>query len=351
MDIFSFLNSPDVAAHCRSIGHTFNAFECAVIINQCYTKTFEEKLAAYRAVINEYPDMEVPATHMHEEHTKSFHKALDLIIASEDISLKDFMESKPGAVYQVKLNHKNDQYDSYERQVFSTYDKAHEYLLNMKKQSEKSDVQYSDPKGEVTGMVIIKSLIDSGDTVFYAKLSILGEIINLDNYSKNMWNKNPTGLLDCYINIPAPFKKGDLVETEDYGGYMGNLFVLQTLSCDSEHHEKRLMYNDTSDMIAYVHYLNDGEVHCDHIHFYPNLRYCRRELKGDERIMKFVSLYIQEKICLCELLGIQKFLLADKLRESLISDAIKWDGNLDEESKKLLLNPSNNDPPGKANKL
>ena len=338
IDIYDYFNSPDVVAHCRSIGYTFNAFECAVIINQCYIKTFEEKLAAYRTIINEYPDMEVPVTHMHEKHTESFHKSLGLIIDAEDRSLKKFMEAEPGAIYQVKLNHKNNSHDSYETQVFSTYEKAREYLLETKKLSDESEAQHKDSRGDVTNMVITKRLVDGEDTMFYAKLSALGEIVNLDNYTKDVWDKNPTLLLDCYINVPVPFKKGDLVEINDEVGYMGSLFVLQTLSCDSEHHENRVMYNDTSDMTAYVHYLSDGQLHCEHVHFYPNLRYCRRELTGEERILKFVSLYMQEKICICELLGIQKFLLADKLRDSLICDAIKWDGNLDEDTKKLLLN-------------
>ena len=330
MDIYNYFNSPDVAEHCKNIGHTFNAFECAVIINQCYTKTFNEKLVAYRAVISDYPDMEVHPTHMHKEHTKSFHKALGLIIESEDLLLKHFMETKPGAIYKVKLNHKNSHHDSYEQQVFSTYEKTHEFLLEMKKLSDEF-------KDEVLGINVTKSFIDSGERIFFAELSAHGEIINLYNYSKVTWNKNPTGLLDCYINVPVPFKKGDLVETDVYGSFVENPFVLRALSCDSEHHENRIMYSDTSDMVANVHYLSGDKVYCESIDFYPNLRYCHRELKSDERILKFVSLYMQENICICELLGIQKFLLADKLRESLISDAIKWNSSLDEESKKLLL--------------
>ena len=62
--------------------------------------------------------------------------------------------------------------------------------------------------------------------------------------------------------------------------------------------------------------------------------------------MKFISLYMQDKICLCELLGIQRFLFADKLRSNEIGNAIKWDSNLDEDLKGLLLKETRIDREG-----
>ena len=330
MDIFSFFNSPDVAEHCRNIGHTLNAFESAVMISQCYIKTFDEKLAAYRAIINEYPDMEVPKTHLNESHVPSFHKALEQIIGYEEQKLRNFLECESGAVYQVMRKHRNYHYDEYDTELFSTYEKAQAHALESVKLSEELGL-----KGEVHYMRIRKNYIDS-DNYYSAKLSKLGDIMELEGYVFPAETKDPSMLLDCYIDMPVPFKKGDLVEDGADSGFVGNLFVLQTLSCDSPQHASWVMYNDTSDMIAYVYYLNDDQVCCEHIDFYPNLRYCRRELEGEERILKFVSLYMQEKICLCELLGVQRFLLADKIRDEELGIAIKWNTNLDEDLKKLL---------------
>jgi len=56
------------------------------------------------------------------------------------------------------------------------------------------------------------------------------------------------------------------------------------------------------------------------MHFYPDLRYCRRELEGEKRILKYVSLHMQDRLCLCSLLKIQKYLVleekASELKES-----------------------------------
>ena len=100
MNIYDFLNSPDVAEHCRNIGHIFNAFECAVIVSKCHTKTFEEKLAAYKAIINQYPDVEMPKTTVSENLIMTgFHEALSFMIMLEEGFLKKFMKPETHTVY------------------------------------------------------------------------------------------------------------------------------------------------------------------------------------------------------------------------------------------------------------
>ena len=336
MDILNFFNSPDVAKHCRDIGHTFNAFECAVIISQCYTKTFEEKLAAYSAIIDEYPDMEIPGTWMHEKPTPSFHASLLQIIEYENQMMNKFLEQETNAFYQFKLGNLDASRSyEYETIIINSYKKALRYAFETARLDNGCDIFGK----ALYNIAIRKIYLDRGGW-YDAKISELGKIIDLKSsfYIYGVHEQNPTELLDCYINIPVPFKKGDLLEDDSYGNYMGNLFVLQFLSCDSPNHETKVMRSDTSDMTAYVYYLNDDQVNCEHMHFYPNLRYSNRRLKGSERIMKFVSLYVQGKICLCELLGIQKYLAADKQRvNEMNGTAIKWGGNLDEDSKKLLF--------------
>ena len=43
MDIYSYLNSPDVAEHCRKLNHPFIALESAFIINDCLHISVQEK--------------------------------------------------------------------------------------------------------------------------------------------------------------------------------------------------------------------------------------------------------------------------------------------------------------------
>jgi len=104
-----------------------------------------------------------------------------------------------------------------------------------------------------------------------------------------------------------------LVESSIPGGY-GNVYVLLDICRDdTELNEKSLYRSDMMDMMASIHYEDDGSVYWEVMHFYPNLQYCRRELKGEKRILRYISLYVQDKLCLCSLLEVNKLLLADKL--------------------------------------
>ena len=42
MDIYGFMNSPDIAEHCRSIGHEFSPLDMAVLVAMS-EKTIKEK--------------------------------------------------------------------------------------------------------------------------------------------------------------------------------------------------------------------------------------------------------------------------------------------------------------------
>ncbi len=230
MDIYKFFNSRDVAEHCRSIGHRFNAVESAVMVSRSNSHTMAEKLAAYREIIAEYPDMEIPKGNNHG-YIPSFHKALEILIAHE--------ERETGAAC---LNTIDEDYES--------------------------------------------------------------------------------ELLSLFIDVPVPFKRGDLAETDD-GDWMGSVFVIQDLCRDNAEwnaQSERILRSDLMDMTANVFYESDGLINCECVHFYPDLRYCRRELTGGERILKYVSLFIQDKLCLCGLLKIQQYLSLDAGIQALKAD-------------------------------
>ncbi len=230
MDIYKFFNSTDVAEHCRSIGHRFNAVESAVMVSRSNSHSLAEKHAAYKEIIAGYPDMEIPKGNNHR-YIPSFHKALDSLIAHEN---------REAAV----LSH-----------------------------------------------------------------------------NKNDANYEPY-LLSCYIDVPVPFKRGDLVEV-DAADWMGNVFVVKGICRELAEwgaNSNRILRADLIDMTADVFYESDGAVNCESVHFYPNLCYCRRELTGEQRILKYVGLFMQEKLCICGLLKIQRYLELDASIMALKAD-------------------------------
>jgi hypothetical protein len=313
MDIYVFFNSPDVAQYCREIGHNFNALETAVMVSESKKRTLAEKIAAYRTIIAEYPDMEIPKACNHK-HIKSFHKALAKVIADDEQLLKLFLTPEPGALYQASIDMKksSESYsrDSWELKLFSDYEKA---LTNALEWLE-GEMEYK----EFSSMSIRKKYINSGDYI-NAAVSSSGEIIEVWQNGEILPVEGMDLLQACYIDVPVPFKRGDLVEV-DKGGYMGEVYVLQNLCRDDAESHARRFRGDISDMTAYVFYESEGAINCDCMHFYPNLRYCRRELSGQTRMLKYVSLFMQEKLCLCHLLKLQKYCLLDEMIRDIKDD-------------------------------
>ncbi|MDR1246865.1 MAG: hypothetical protein LBK57_07530 [Clostridiales Family XIII bacterium] len=362
MNIYDFFNSPDVAEHCRRIGHTLNAVESAVMIDQCDSRTLAEKHAAYRTIIAEYPDMEIPRGNNHG-YIESFHKALGDIIAYEEQIREKLLLSEPDAIYRAGI----EDYDP--GGYFSSYETALVCALEFVKDEEEARERFCKDRenkppvhiendsayllteedasktapGESNGrekfsincITLHKGYINSGKYV-NATVSRSGEIMRV--WQEGLIPRDKDDELDlldsCYIDIPVPFKRGDLVEVGNYGHLFGRssapyggVYVLKDICRDNiERNAKRILRGDLMDMTANVYYEEDGHAECECIHFYPDLRYCRRELDGETRILKYIGLYMQDKLCLCSLLKIQKYLSSDKQISDLRnSPNLQWD--------------------------
>ena len=306
MNIYDFFNSPDVAEHCQSIGHQFNPIEMAVMIDKSESRSLAEKHAAYRTIIAQYPDMEVK--HRRGEHIKSFHEALEKGMAHEECAQDRFLLPEPGVEYQATVYYKDDP-DSVEFERFLSYEESLADVLDHLDDKDEDPPAWPGKRPVFDDMSIIKKYLGSDDWI-EAKITRSGDINRLYHTAivpiKPDWAEY---LLDRYIDVPVPFKRGDLVEM-DNAGWMGSAYVLSAdILCD----RRRLFIADTSDMTASIFYELNGLIQCECTHFYPDLRYCRRELEGEKRILKYVSLYMQDKICLCSLLKLQTYLPMEKL--------------------------------------
>lgn len=120
MDIYSFINSPDIAAYCREINKVWTPFEMAVIIGRS-ERTMTDKHAAWRELITDYPDMPIPKNPQYWGD-KNLHQILSEEITYEERVLTLFKTPEPGAVYRytVKWRDKDKHSDS----VFTSFEKA-----------------------------------------------------------------------------------------------------------------------------------------------------------------------------------------------------------------------------------
>jgi hypothetical protein len=290
MDIYSFFNSSDVARHCQSIGHTFNALECAVMINQSKTRSLAEKHAAYRALIAEYPDMETPQD-TDERPVKSFRESLGIIIEYQEKLLERFLMPEPEAVYQARIYEK-DGGKSKDLRLCLRYEGAYKNALQSVLLV---TIEYS-AEIKVTKKYLGSCNSDATDLV--AKVTWQGGITSVVK-DCDPYRDGPVEceLLKKYVNVPVPFVRGDLVEDSD------NIYVLLSL--------------DKSDMAAYIMRADEKGVISYRGGFIPNFRYCRRELTGPKRILKYISLHIKGELSLEYLLQAQKKVMLDALMDGM----------------------------------
>ena len=325
MNIYDFFNSPDVAEYCQSIGHNFNALESAVMINQSNTRTLAEKHAAYKTIIAEYPDMEIPEAVNHG-HIKSFHQALTDIIAHEEQTLAKLLLPEVNAVYNVSRWQRLSLGGVDGRTIVNSYSDDECYTTFEKAFSGTLGKYDDEDLDNILRAEIFKRILDS-DNFIAAQISHSGEIIKVDNCGAFSTSKDyEFSLLDCcYIDVPVPFKRGDLVECDRFGDFMGSVYVIQEICRDDPKLTSIMQDGDLTDMTASVHYLSDtsNTIECEVMHFYPDLRYCKRDLKGGERMLKYVSLYMQDKLCLCNLLKLQTYFLLNKnMSEDFLAEII-----------------------------
>lgn len=298
MNIYNFFNSPDVEEHCKSINHTFNTLECAVIINKS-TKPLQEKHKAYKALIAKFPDMIFQT----EEHKKqvSLHEALKVIINYREKLLERYLMSEPGVIYQSAIFKRDSQEsEDTDRYLVTSFDSAYENAVQ------------SLGSNHLPFITIKKSYPDSWKSI-EAKVTWQGDVISLSHYnseSSDLDEPPEYSILDTYIIVPTPFTDGDLVESDK------GVYVLHNANRDKHppYYNELLRSGEPGNDNFRG---NDGLLLRHNTSFYPDLRYCRRRLTGDARILKYISLYIKGKISIDSLLQAQMKLTLDKLAEGL----------------------------------
>ena len=105
MDIYEYFESKDIAQYCFAAGVTFTPVEMAAIVYRS-DKTVAQKHQAYMQIINEYPDMPLPAISEEDffiEEKPSLHEFLRTIIADENYAIEDFITPKENYFYYPRL--------------------------------------------------------------------------------------------------------------------------------------------------------------------------------------------------------------------------------------------------------
>ena len=293
-DDYNLINSRAISDYCRSIKHPFNTEELAVLVYRNNKMSIEEKINKYKDLIKNYPDMEV-IERINCEHYASVKTMIKKEIQRLQILKKKLEQEGENCIWvwteynksTLKYEHRSDL-----EHTFKTY-----------KETFRDIQDYIKEFDDTLSFSITKKYFDKRKSDIYAEFNVEDKKIKLINIKE--YNDNFHDIDMIFVNIPTPFKKGDILIQESKSmrnvGDEGNIFVLDYL-CTWRDNLKELLLKgnyDSSDMIGYGYYLvneDTTEFVRDHKWDYDSFEYYDGELKGRLRILKDISSFIKEKI-------------------------------------------------------
>lgn len=96
IDIYRFLNSKDVAGYLRNTHFAFTARQAAYFLDISTHVTLSEKIRAWRSIVGEIPDEQIPAG---KDKHDSAHELISAHIADKEKKLKLFMNNENSAYF------------------------------------------------------------------------------------------------------------------------------------------------------------------------------------------------------------------------------------------------------------
>lgn len=292
-DDYNLINSKAISDYCRSIEHKFNTEELAVLVYRNKKMNIEEKIDKYKDLIKNYPDMEV-IERINCKHYDSIKEMIENEISRLEDLYHKFISKNEDCIYTwIEYNKSTLQYDHRNtiKNTKKTFEEAYKEVSDYVK-------EYNDT---ISFEIIMKDFNnwENNITGYYV---IENEEIKLINLIEN--KNNFLDIDNIFLNMPTPFKKGDILisnsKAKNYGDF-GEIFVLYYLSTWRKNLDELLKKGnyDSSDMIGYVYYLygeDSTEFVLDHKWDYDSFEYYDGELTGKNRILKDISSFIKGKI-------------------------------------------------------
>ncbi len=343
-DIYSYIRSQDVAEHCRSIGKTWNTLEIAVIIDRS-NHTIAEKHAAWQELIDHYPDMS-SMPNASKVLFDSTHKVIAARMEYERKIIEQFKTPGNGAIYTYGPH-------TWGTPFFTTFEKA---LADLNETWLKRDDLDKYFENKVANELIDGWTQSGMPYVRYAKTipdadkySITG-VFDCDGNPYQVWSWVDDDIRDelfpgvtfnmpmelnfadrFFIDIPIPFKRGDLLTcagqtaksnlimncaNQSTPRQYSNVFVLGSfMSENPERLEKCLRgeFADGVEMIGNGMFVDTGgHLFGTEAGSYDCFEYFKGKLEGPDRLLHYVHLFMNDKISLPALLGMERRIIAEE---------------------------------------
>ena len=211
MDVYQFIKSPDVIKHCKKIEKNFNSLEKAVLISRSI-KPIALKHQAYMNIIEHDEDMAIPNTaYIVQTNLKEL---LRDILNYEQELLANFLLEDNKSYYRYEIT-----YDARAFHFWEDYDFSSHCLQDVFSAIKNMFLDYDD----ISYYRITKYTLNSYKhiSVIYSPSSDIIDITE-NRFSAKDVCKRLASLKDCYIDIPTPFEKGDILISQNH-----TIFVLE----------------------------------------------------------------------------------------------------------------------------
>lgn len=201
MDIYRFIDSRDMREHLQKLNYSFTAPEAAFLVYWCKSATLNEKIAAWREIIDTMPNCAM-AGRLNLETIPDFHQFLRDYIDLQERDLRRFKEPD-GCVYVCELSRRGELCGDMEFGPFSDFDRCLSAAIRRAAEE------------ETVGLRIFKRPMDPGEDLTwddYCILTLQGEVCQLDCRAISDRDLDLSLAFDgMWFDFPTPFHAGDIV--------------------------------------------------------------------------------------------------------------------------------------------
>ena len=296
MDIYEYFNSRDIAEHCKNLEHSFSGWDKALLISQSNHHKLQEKARAWQEIIDTMPD--------EYDNGDSLHQFLRDYIDRQQRFIADFQTNTGEFVYTYEKVYKDvqDQHSN-ESTLYTSYEACVVTAV-----------------AEVTKNPAIASLQIQKKKLYNASAEWMNRpslYLTTNGEPMHMWEAlfhpeqdyltPPRDFDDPWIDLPIPFKRGDIVCWTDSFGHCGGPAVIDVIT------EKDADSGCWGANLTVYELDQHGCITINTDVNYLSLEHYHDELKGRACFLEALRRYLQRKIALDELLRIYSFTMLEQL--------------------------------------
>ena len=328
-NIYSYINSNDIAKFCQRIRHKFSPAECAYLANASENHTIAEKHAMFNHIIETMPDEQIKLHGSSKHYPEvSLHKTLKRYMEIENKALKSFYVADDNHVYNCDVYYCGT--PSLFPCEYGIYKDLSDFWDELKK----------DNMGKFTKIRVTKiNLSTQKKSTFTLNNEKEPVFLEYENLSDEEWDVIEVFDLMWFV-CPTPFVRGDIVYAPNIARTYPPTpevepFVLDRLcyeNADERYFSNKYDHGDSTDMTANGYFQDDdGKIFMECMHDYLSLEYYTGRLDGKLRILKALSKYLKREVPLDLLLNAYDIVM----KEENLSKAKRYMNFLEQDLKDI----------------